>query len=171
VEGKGVPLAVIITGANRTDGEQTAQTLDATVVVRPDPQILKQHLCVDNAYDNQPSRTAMTERGYEVHIPAKGLDTSIPPKGDPARHPARRWVVERAHAWLHKFRKILVRYERYAINDLGLLQRLGIASTRLCPHCCSKTFRMNSKNPSQKAPSLTALRYQSSVEARISKAR
>jgi len=45
-----------------------------------------------------------------------------PAQGDAARHPARRWVVERAHGWLHKFRKILVRYERYACNYLGLLQ-------------------------------------------------
>jgi putative transposase len=122
VEGKGVPLAVTITGANRPDFEQTAATLDAIVIVRPDPQILQQHLCADNGYDYEPSRAAMTERGYEIHIPVKGLDTTIPPKGDPARHPARRWVVERAHAWLHKFRKILVRYERYAANYLGLIQ-------------------------------------------------
>jgi len=46
----------------------------------------------------------------------------MPPKGDPDRYPARRWVVERYRAWLHKFRKILMRYERLPQNYLALLQ-------------------------------------------------
>ena len=122
VEGKGVPLAVSITGANVPDLRQTADVLDATVVVRPDPTRLPQHLCQDKGYDHHESRKAAQERGYRLHIPPKGLGTPVPPKGDPARHPARRWVVERAHAWLHKFRKVLVRYERHACNYLGLVQ-------------------------------------------------
>ena len=122
VEGKGVPLAITITGANVPDMRQTGAVLEAIIVVRPDPALVPQHLCQDKGYDYQASRQEVYERGYQLHIPAKGLDTPVPPQGDPARHPARRWVVERAHGWLHKFRKILVRYERYACNYLGLLQ-------------------------------------------------
>ena len=129
VEGKGVPLSVTISGANVPDMRQTADVLDGIVVVRPDPALLPQHLCQDKGYDYQASRRAVSERGYTLHIPPKGLDTPVPAKGDPARHPARRWVhasvnvvVERAHGWLHKFRKILVRYERHACNYLGLVQ-------------------------------------------------
>ena len=109
-------------GANVHDQHGVEATLDTLLIARPDPQLLEQHLCTDGNYANPAPRQAVAERGYQQHIPAKGLDTSVPPKGDPARHPARRWVVERAHAWLHKFRKILVRYERYACNYLGLLQ-------------------------------------------------
>lgn len=36
--------------------------------------------------------------------------------------PARRWVAERTPAWLPKCRGLLVRYEKKAINCLGLLQ-------------------------------------------------
>ena len=122
VEGKGVPLSVTITGANVADMRQTGDVLDATVVVRPDPAHLPQHLCQDRGYDYDASRQAVQERGYVLHIPQRGLDTNIPPEGDPARHPARRWVVERSHAWLHKFRKVLIRYERHACNYLGLVQ-------------------------------------------------
>ena len=122
VEGKGVPLSLTITGANVPDMRQTAEVLDGIVIVRPDPALLPQHLCQDKGYDYHASRQAVYERGYQLHIPPKGLDTPVPVKGDPARHPARRWVVERAHGWLHKFRKILVRYERHACNYLGLLQ-------------------------------------------------
>jgi transposase len=122
VEGKGVPLSLTITGANVPDMRQTAEVLDGIVVVRPDPVLLPQHLCQDKGYDYETSRQAVAERGYTLHLPPKGLDTPLPPKGHPARHPARRWVVERAHGWLHKFRKVLIRYERHAFNYLGLLQ-------------------------------------------------
>jgi putative transposase len=121
VERVGVPLAVTSSGANRHDMRQTAETLDALVITRPDPQLLPQHLCLDLGYDYDDSRQAAEERGYRLHIPARGLDTSCPVQGDPARHPARRWVVERTQAWLHKFRKLLVRYERKTANYLGLV--------------------------------------------------
>ena len=86
---------------------------------RPDTE---QHICVDNGYDYPITRSQLETGGYQVHIPKLGLDTPMPEPGDPKQHPARRWVVERCHAWLHKFRKILVRYERLPENYRGLLQ-------------------------------------------------
>lgn len=97
VEGKGVPLSVTITGANVPEMCQTGDVLSGIVVVRPDPAHLPQHLCQDRGYDYEASRQAVQQHGYTLHIPSKGLDTRAPDKGDPARHPARRWVVERAH--------------------------------------------------------------------------
>ena len=38
------------------------------------------------------------------------------------RYPARRWVVERTLGWLSKCRAILVRYEKKALNYLGLIK-------------------------------------------------
>ena len=38
------------------------------------------------------------------------------------KHPARRWVVERAGAWLNGCRAILVRYAKKSSNYLGLIQ-------------------------------------------------
>ena len=34
---------------------------------------------------------------------------------------ARRWVVERIHSWLNRYRRILVRWEKKAVNYIGLL--------------------------------------------------
>jgi transposase len=34
---------------------------------------------------------------------------------------ARRWVVERTHSWLNRFRRILVRWEKKAENYIALL--------------------------------------------------
>jgi transposase len=33
----------------------------------------------------------------------------------------RRWKIERLFAWLQNFRRLVVRYERYAENFLGML--------------------------------------------------
>lgn len=34
----------------------------------------------------------------------------------------KRWVVERTHSWLNRFRKLLVRYEKLAESYEGLLE-------------------------------------------------
>ncbi|MGH7086036.1 MAG: hypothetical protein ACREFN_13710, partial [Acetobacteraceae bacterium] len=33
---------------------------------------------------------------------------------------ARRWVVERTHSWLNRFRRILIRWEKKPENDLAM---------------------------------------------------
>jgi transposase len=40
----------------------------------------------------------------------------------PRRHPARRWVVERTHSWLNRFRKLLVRFEKLVVSYDALLE-------------------------------------------------
>jgi hypothetical protein len=90
-EGKGVPLAVVLSGANRHDMKKLADLLDAIVIERPDPEAVEQHLCLDRGYDYEDCRSQAEDRGYVPHIP----DTSqpVPPPDDPNRHPPRRWVV------------------------------------------------------------------------------
>ena len=34
---------------------------------------------------------------------------------------ARRWVVERTHSWLNRFRRLLIRWEKKAENYLAML--------------------------------------------------
>ena len=33
----------------------------------------------------------------------------------------RRWVVERTHSWMNRFRRILIRWEKKVENDFGML--------------------------------------------------
>jgi putative transposase len=67
------------------------------------------------------ARPAAPPRGYIVHIPPpRAAPCPRPPPGDPQRHPARRWVVEVAHSWFNRFRRLLVRWEKKAANYLGL---------------------------------------------------
>jgi putative transposase len=57
VERSGGPLGLAVSGANVHDTKLLAPTLEATVIGRPDPEALPQHLCLDKAYDN-PTGTA-----------------------------------------------------------------------------------------------------------------
>jgi len=48
-----------------------------------------------------------------------------------------RWVVERAFAWLHGFKRLRTRYERRADLHLGLLQ---LACALICHRQLVKSF-------------------------------
>lgn len=130
-EGHGRPLAIIPTGANRTDMQKLGESLDAVMIERPwqaaqtagVPPTVQEHLCPDRGFDYEECREAARARGYEPHIPATpSAATPLPAPGDPARHPPRRWVVEVAHSWLNRFRRLLVRWERQAQHYLGFVQ-------------------------------------------------
>ena len=120
VEQHGGPLGVVIDGANVHDTKLLARTIDAIVIERPDPERVVQNLCLDKGYDNPTGHGATADAGYQPHIRRIGEE-----KQDgwgQKTHPARRWVVERTIAWLQKCRALLIRYDKKAINYLGLIQ-------------------------------------------------
>ena len=113
-------MSVVVAGANVHDTKFLGATIEAIVVDRPSPNEREQHLCLDKGYDNRTGWSTVAEHDYIPHIRRTGEE-----KLDSAgfkRYPARRWVVERTHAWLSKCRTLLVRYEKKASNYIGLLQ-------------------------------------------------
>lgn len=120
-EGHGIPLAVVVAGANRHDMKLLADTLEAVVVERPQPAEEKpQNLCGDKGYDYPDSRQEAVLHQYVPHIRSRGEERQE--KQDNPGYRARRWVVEVCHSWLNRFRKILVRFEKNLATHLGLLQ-------------------------------------------------
>ena len=121
-----MPVAVVLSGANRHDMKKLADLLDATVVEVPPPTAAgstERHLALDRGYDYDECRAAAAARGYVPHIPPKrSAEQPLPPPGDPARHPPRRWVVEVAHSWFNRFRRLLIRWEKRADAYLGFVQ-------------------------------------------------
>jgi putative transposase len=106
--------------ANTPDAQLLEATIEAVVVARPSPEEIEENLSLDKGYDNPTGRKAAQSGGHVPHIRRIGEEqTSQPhhPNGKP-----RRWVVERTIAWLNKCRGILVRYNKYAENYLGLIQ-------------------------------------------------
>jgi len=120
VEASGGPLGIETEGANIHDTKLLAPTLAATVIERPDPEQVLQHLCLDKAYDNPTGEAACANAGYLPHIRRIG-EEKLDSWGQKT-HPARRWVVERTLAWLSKCRAILVRYDKKPQNYKGLIQ-------------------------------------------------
>ena len=94
-------------------------TLDRVVVRRPRAQA-RQHLCGDKGYAGQPAHRAVRARRYVPHIPQRGADATSKRRSRHAR--SRRWVVERTHSWLNRFRKLLVRFEKTTESYEGLLE-------------------------------------------------
>lgn len=119
MDARGVPLSFVVTGANRHDVSQLAAVLDAIVVSRPaPPERRSKHLCADAGYTGAPALRAIEEHGYIAHVKGRGQEAAAK-----RRHPtkrARRWVVEVAHSWFNRFRKLLVRYEKLERSFLGL---------------------------------------------------
>ena len=121
VDATGGPLGTTSAGAHVHDTKLLAATLEAIVMERPQPtQKCPQHLCLDKGYDNPTGHETVAAYQSTPQIRRIGED-KLDPNGQ-TTYPARRWVVERTLAWLSKCRSLLVRYEKKAINVLGLRQ-------------------------------------------------
>ncbi len=76
---------------------------------------------MDKAYDSRAIRQMLKEEfGYTPHIRSRLEERASQKKS--SKHRPRRWVVERTHSWLNRFRGILIRWEKKAVNYLASLQ-------------------------------------------------
>jgi len=111
---------VAVSGANTHDKCLVEETLESIPVERPKPTPQKtQNLCADKGYDYPDVRELLREWGYTVHIPSRGQRGSVR-KAIPD-YRARRWVVERTHSWLNRFRRLLIRWEKKVENYVAFL--------------------------------------------------
>jgi putative transposase len=119
-DGGGVPLGVAVEGANRNDFKMARQTLESVPIPRPEPTPEEpQGLCLDKGYDYEEVRDLLFEFGYTAHIRPRGEEAQAIKRE--AGYKARRWVVERTHSWLNRFRRILIRWEKKPENYLAML--------------------------------------------------
>ena len=119
MDGRGVPLALIITGANRHDVSQLESLLDAIIIERPDIFECPQHLCLDMGYAGEPALEIIVLRGFIPHV--RGRSKEKAEKFQNPEFKPRRWIVEVSHSWINRFRKLLIRFEKSASSYLGLL--------------------------------------------------
>lgn len=95
-------------------------TLQAMIVERPAPTAEQpQHLCLDKAYDYPEIRDLVASRDYIGHIRARGEEAEA--KRAIPGYRARRWVVERTHSWMNRFRRLLIRWEKKVENYMAML--------------------------------------------------
>lgn len=109
----------MIDGANRNDHKLMRETLEALPVHRPRATRRRpQRLCLDKGFDYDEPRALAREFGFTLHLRTRGAEAEAQRRAG-AR--ARRWVVERTHSWLHRFRSILIRWAKKPANYLALL--------------------------------------------------
>lgn len=109
IDGQGIPLATTITGANRHDVTQLVPLVDAVPPVAGQvghPRQRPVRVLGDRAYDSEPHRRQLRQRGIRPQLARRrqahgsGLGKE-------------RWRVERTISWLHQFRRLRIRDDRY----------------------------------------------------------
>ena len=114
---------MVVDGANRPDMKLAEATLSELMVPRPLPTPNRpQGLCLDKGYDYEAVRELVAELGFTAHLRSRGEEQrDIRELG----YRARRWVVERTHSWMNRFRGLLVRWAKKPDNYSGL-RALGL---------------------------------------------
>jgi transposase len=79
----------------------------------------KQHICLDKGYQGEEVEDACNEFLYTMHLRPRGEEKKQLKKGILKK--ARRWVVERTHSWMNRFRGVLIRWCKKAENYLAML--------------------------------------------------
>ena len=119
-DGRGVPLGLAVDGANRHDFKMARETIERIAVERPDPTPdTPQGLCLDKGYDDEEVRDLLDELGFTAHIRARGEEAQA--LKQEVGFKVRRWVVERTHSWMNRFRRVLIRWDKKACNYVGFL--------------------------------------------------
>jgi len=121
VDQQGIPLGVVVVGANVHDSrlvgvtlEKNSDLVNAFVICTGEYS-----LCLDKGYDYERVREEVPLYGLEPHIRSRGEEKTERQEGS---HPARRWVVERTFARLKGFRCIRTRYCCYLESFLAFVK-------------------------------------------------
>jgi hypothetical protein len=132
-ERQGIPLVSLETAANVNEGTKLLDAIDAIPPIKPPagrPRRRPDKLHADKAYDSRERRAGLRRRGIAPRIARKGSESST----KLGRH---RWVIERDFAWLHRNRRLLIRFERR--DDLhAAFLHLGCAL--ICWAFCADLF-------------------------------
>lgn len=119
-DGSGIPLGIAVDGANRHDSRLVRDTIDSVPISRPQPTTTyPQGMCLDKGYAGEFVREILCEFGYTLHLRTRGDEAHAIKRN--AGYKARRWVVERTHSWMNRFRGILIRWSKKADNYVALL--------------------------------------------------
>jgi transposase len=109
-DGRGVPLAVRLTGANRNDSQEALGLVDAIPPLRG-----------ERGRPRRRPDCVLGDRGYDAAAIRRGLRARHIVPWLAMRHTQHgsglgrwRWVVERTFAWLNQFRRLRVRYDKRA---------------------------------------------------------
>jgi transposase len=118
-DGHGLPFAVHVASASPHETKLVEATLQQRFL-RETPE----RMIGDRAYDSDPLDQRIQQRyGVQLIAPHKFVRVSPATQdGRGLRRYRRRWKIERLFAWLHNFRRVVIRWEYYPENFLGMVQ-------------------------------------------------
>ena len=108
-------MSFTVTAANQHDSKALEPLLTGRIMA-PSGENQTQNLCLDAAYVGK--EAVATAHGFIPHIRPRGEEKKQIQR-DPSFKP-RRWVVELAHSWFNRFRKLIPRYEKTDLSYNGL---------------------------------------------------
>jgi transposase len=109
-DGRGIPLVVQLTGANRNDSQHAIALVDAIPALpgnRGRPRHRPDCVLGDRGYDAEAIRRGLRARNIVAFLEKRNTETW-------QWAGAMAWAVERTFAWLNQFRRLRVRYEKRA---------------------------------------------------------
>jgi len=117
VDGRGLPLGNYLHSTSPAEVKLAETTLATIRVGRSHhsgrPRQKPMRVIADKAYDSDPLRERLRQRGIELICPhKKNRVRPATQDGRVLRRYQRRWIVERTNAWLGNFRRLVVRYDR-----------------------------------------------------------
>ncbi len=114
-DANGLPLSLVVAAANMHDIKRVADTLNALQTGRPGQKV---RLCLDKGYEAGWLKTYLKSRLYEPHIQSRKEESDA---SKIMEFKAHRWVVDRKHSWMNRFRRVLTRWEKKAENYKAIL--------------------------------------------------
>ena len=129
VDGRGLPLSIAVSGANLHDSKLLDRTLTQVVVQRPEVTGWRnyQYLCLDAGYVGYPVSKIARKHRYYPRVKSRAEERLIKYRYLDSK--PRRWVVERTHSWINRFRKLLVSFEKTEASYVALL---SLAAAMIC---------------------------------------
>jgi putative transposase len=82
---------------------------------------------MDAGYVGCDALVTTRRHGYQQNLKSRKQETEE--KVRTPGHKARRWVVERTHSWLNRFRKLLVSFEK---TEQSFIALLSLAAAMIC---------------------------------------
>lgn len=73
---------------------------------------------MDKGYEAEWLEAYLKSRRYEPHIQSRKEESEAIKSADFKAH---RWVVERTHSWMNRFRRVLTRWEKKVENYEAML--------------------------------------------------
>lgn len=117
-EAAGIPVGLAVGGANVPDAKLLQETIEDCFDRAADSDCDEEHLCLDKAYDSHAVRELIEAiYRYVAHVRSRGEEKRELDRKAGER--PRRWVVERTHGWLNRFRAILIRWDKKVHNHVA----------------------------------------------------